>query len=153
MKNNLRFLLLTTIVAVIGLAVISSTSIQVNDDIAALTQHVSHKGAVAGVEARGQAELIIDYGEESRQYQFEVAQGVTTLELLNRASLKDNILLVTEDFGDSGIIVDGIGQFQNGDDDKYWIFYVNDQMASTAVDKTFVSPDDVIKFKWEVSPF
>lgn len=153
MKNNLRFLLLATVAGVIGLAVISSTGIKVNNDIAALTQPVSQMGAVAGVETRGQAGLIIDYGEKTGQYQFEVEQGVTALELLNRASLKDNILLVTEDFGEMGTIVDGIAGLNNGDDNKYWIFYVNGQMASSAADKTLVHPDDSVEFRWEISPF
>ncbi|MFH1598410.1 MAG: DUF4430 domain-containing protein [Patescibacteria group bacterium] len=154
MKHNLKFLFITVIVAAAGLAVIGGTSIQVSNQLATLVDdEVGPIGAVAGAAVKGQASFIINFGDKSRSFQFEVDQKTTAYQLLQRASIRENLVLETEEYKDLGTIVDGISDYKGGQDDNYWILYVNGKMAQAAIDKTMVNPDDKVELRFEPSPY
>ncbi len=68
--------------------------------------------------------------------------GQTALDLLKA----NNIIEVKEyDFGTFVKAIDGLV----GDNNYYWAFYVNDEYAKTAVDKTILKVGDKIKFVYE----
>ena len=47
-----------------------------------------------------------------------------------------------------GIFVTAIAGWQNGTDDKYWVYEVNDQMIPVAADKYFLNPNDKLVWKF-----
>jgi len=52
---------------------------------------------------------------------------------------------------DFGIFIEAIGDKENGEDGKYWMYYVNEEMPMMAVDKKEIGPGDKIEFKFEKS--
>jgi len=154
MKNNFKFLMITALAAVVAVVVIGSQGIVTGDHIASLTEEtIKDNGAVAGVQAEGEAQLLIDYGAEQDFFQFDVDQETTAYDLLVRASIRENIPLNTTDYPDLGILIDGIGNYQGGTDNLYWFLYVDGKMSEKSADNTMVSPGEKVEFKFEESQF
>ena len=52
-----------------------------------------------------------------------------------------------------GILIEAIGEKENGKDGKYWLYYVNGEMPQVAADKQILKANEVVEFKFEKSPF
>ena len=97
--------------------------------------------------------LVIDDGEESpKDFRAEFNEGMTAFDLLKNKTEELNIILKTKIY-DIGIMVEAIGDKENGQAGKYWLYYVNDKMPMVAVDKKEIKPGDKIEFKFEKSSF
>lgn len=97
--------------------------------------------------------LIIDDGEGSPQsLGAEFQEGLTAFDLLKEKTEELNIVLKTKTY-DIGIFIEAIGDKENGQDDKYWMYYVNNEMPMVAADKKEIKAGDKIEFKFEKSPF
>lgn len=97
--------------------------------------------------------LIINKKESDLQeLEFNFEEGMTAFDLLKRASEDEKFILKTNSY-DIGIFVETIGEIENGQDGKYWMYYVNNQMPSVAADKYEIKPRDKVEFKFEESPF
>ncbi len=154
MKNNLKFLLITVVVALAGVAIIGITGIRTNDQIAALTQKEEvQNGAVAGVQVQGEADLIINFGDKQSVFEFQVDQKTTAYDLLTRASIRENLILDTTEYEDLGILIDGINQYLGGQDNMYWFLYQNGEMTMQSIDNTLVKPGDKVELRFEISPY
>jgi len=46
-----------------------------------------------------------------------------------------------------------MGDKKGGQEDKYWLFYVNGEMAPVAADKQEVKVGDKVEFRFEASAF
>jgi len=73
-------------------------------------------------------------------------------DLLKEGAEKLDLSLKTKTY-DMGILMEAIGSKENGEDGKYWMYYVNEEMPLVAVDKKEIKPGDKIEFKFEKSPF
>jgi len=97
--------------------------------------------------------LVIDDGEGSpRVLEAEIGAGVTAFDLLRNETEELNIALKTKTY-DIGIFVEAIGDKENGQDGKYWMYYVNGEMPMVAADKKEIKAGDKVEFKFEKSPF
>jgi hypothetical protein len=97
--------------------------------------------------------LIIDNGKEPPMISdSEFRAGITVFDLLQEEAKSLNMILETENY-DIGILVKAIGDTENGQDGKYWFYYVNGEMPQVSVDKKEVNPGDKIEFRFEKSPF
>jgi hypothetical protein len=97
--------------------------------------------------------LISDNGEEEPQiFKAEAREGMTAFDLLKNKADESNLVLKTKTY-DIGILIEAIGEKENGQDGKYWLYYVNGEMASVSADKKEIKPGDKIEFKFEKSPF
>ena len=54
---------------------------------------------------------------------------------------------------DMGVFIEAIGDKENGQDNSYWLYYVNGEMPMEAADKYEVAPGDKVEFRFEPSPF
>lgn len=96
---------------------------------------------------------IIDYGEGLPQtLTSEFEEGMTAFDLLKNKTEELNISLKTKTY-DMGIFIEAIGEKENGQDEKYWMYYVNEEMPMVAVNKYEIKPGDKVEFKFEKSPF
>lgn len=59
----------------------------------------------------------------------------------------------TEDYKDLGTLVTQIGEDKNGQDNKYWQYYVDDKMPLVSADKYFPNLNDKIKWVFQVSKY
>ena len=93
--------------------------------------------------------LVINYGDEnSETFNIELIKGLTAFDLLKESGLT----LETKEY-DVGLFVEAIGGKKNGEDEKYWMYYVNGEMPMVSADKKELKPGDKVEFKFEASPF
>jgi len=97
--------------------------------------------------------LVIDDSEGTpKTFEVEFNQGITAFNLLKNKTEELNLVLETKVY-DIGIIVKVIGNKENGQDRKYWMYYVNGEMPLMSADKKEIRPGDKVEFKFEKSPF
>jgi len=97
--------------------------------------------------------LIIDNGEETpKNIEVKFQEGMTAFDLLKNEIEKADIVLKTKTY-DIGIFIEVIGDKENGEDGKYWMYYVNEEMPMVAADKKEIEPGDKVEFKFEKSSF
>lgn len=97
--------------------------------------------------------LVIDDGEgDSRTFKVGFNKGMTAFDALNNKAKELGLTLKTKTF-DIGIMIEAIGNKENGKEGKYWFYYVDGEMPMVAADKKELKPGDKIEFKFEKSPF
>jgi len=98
--------------------------------------------------------LVINGGEEllSKALETEFKEGMTAFNLLSDEAEKLNLTLRFKTY-DMGVFIEAIGDKENGEDGKYWLYYVNGEMPQLAADKQLLIPGDKVEFKFEKSPF
>lgn len=97
--------------------------------------------------------LVIDDGTGNPQsFVLEVTETTTAYDLLKQATEQAGLTLETKEY-DFGISIEAIGDRKGGDDNKYWLYYVNDQPPLVAADKKIIQAGDKVEFKFEKSQF
>ena len=98
--------------------------------------------------------LVVNKGEgDSETFTVELKNSTTTaFNLLENKAEELNFVLKTKMY-DFGIFIEAIGDKENGQDGKYWMYYVNDEMPMVAADKEEIGPDDKVEFKFEKPSF
>jgi len=137
---------------VAGLTIIGLYGDKVEKDIVLLQRNNTASGRVAGVAVENTV-LLIDRGKGTI-LKFDVApqENMTILDALINVSDRYNIGLETKKY-DTGTLVTSLAGEKSGDGGKYWIYYVNNQMAASAVDQQIVRTGDKIEFRLEKSSF
>ena len=104
-------------------------------------------------EIKQEVTLIINSGEESiKTFESEFNQGITAFDLLKDKAEELDLTLETKIY-DIGVLIEAIGDKTNGDEGKYWLYYINNEMPMVAADKKELSPGDEVEFKFEESVF
>ena len=99
------------------------------------------------------AVLVISSGEEPVKIaEIDFKKGVTAFDLLEEGAEKLGLSLKVKSY-DIGVFVEAIGNKENGQEGKYWLYYLNGEMTQLAADKQLLSPGDKVEFRFEVSPF
>lgn len=81
-----------------------------------------------------------------------ISSGQTVLELLALLNLNDPTLeLVTQDYGDMGVLVTAMGGLVNGTDGKYWQYTVNEVPPLIGADQYELHAGDAVV--WEFKGF
>jgi hypothetical protein len=84
----------------------------------------------------------------------EIAAGATVLQILEEANRQNKLLnLQTKDYKEMGVLVEGIGGKINGQDKKYWQYYVNGQQPMIGADKYILNDNDKIEWFFKESEF
>lgn len=97
------------------------------------------------------ASLIIDYGDGiSQDFDIEFVEGMTAFDLLSDRA--EELSLETKIY-DIGIFIEAIGDKKNGQDGKYWLYYINGEMPMVSADNLEIKAEDKVEFKFEGSPF
>jgi len=95
--------------------------------------------------------LVIDYGDgNSQNFDIEFVEGMSAFDLLNDRA--EELSLETKAY-DVGIFIEAIGDKKNGQDEKYWLYYVNGEMPMVSADNLKINPGDKVEFKFEESSF
>lgn len=119
---------ISIIIVIVGWVVFLGTSSQ---------PVIENKFSEKGVEAI----LIIDDGKPLK-YEFD--ESITAFDLLKKAGLA----LEVKNY-DIGIFIEAIGNKKNGQDNKYWMYYINGKMPMIAADKYILKPGDKVEFRFE----
>ena len=100
-----------------------------------------------------EAVLVIDYGEGSpNSFDVQFEEGATAFDLLKNKAEESNIVLETKSY-DIGVMIEKINDKKNGQDEKYWLYYVNGETPMVSADKLEIKAGDKIEFKFEKSIF
>ena len=124
---------------------------QAGDDLA----NVSNTGSEQGEndsQAQKASLVIINGVSEDQTFEFEVGEETTAFSMLREASEDNDIELSFQD-SEFGVFIEKIGPFENGNDGKYWLYYINGEMPQVAADKHQVEPGDKVEFRFVESPF
>jgi len=111
------------------------------------------EGNVAGAEntmVQRRAFLTLDFGQEKKELISPFFKGQTVLDILKKAE-KDKLLNLTTEESDFGVLIQEIDGYKNGEQNKYWMYYVNNEMPMVGVDAYQLSAGDEVKFKFEKS--
>lgn len=95
---------------------------------------------------------IDDGGGGKNSFNVEFEEGMTAFDLLKNKTEESNITLETKSY-DIGIMIEKIGDKKNGQDGKYWLYYVNGEAPMVAADKMEIKAGDIVEFKFEKSIF
>ncbi len=52
-----------------------------------------------------------------------------------------------------GVFIESIGGIKNGDNGKYWQYYVNNKLGDVASDKKTITMSDIVEWRFENVPF
>lgn len=77
----------------------------------------------------------------------EFKEGMTAFDLLKEGTEKLSLSLKTKNY-DIGIFIELIGDKKNGQDGKYWLYYINGEMPMVAADKEKIKIGDKVEFKF-----
>lgn len=113
----------------------------------------SQENIVASVATTEKATLTINNGLQGQNFSVEVQEGETAFSLLQKAVAMAGLEVKTKDYGSMGILVEQIGAQKNGQDGKYWLYYLNNEMATVAVNKQGVKAGDKVEFRFEKTSF
>jgi len=89
----------------------------------------------------------------SLQYPYFVEQAESLLTVTENLAAQQGWPMDSTDYGDLGILVTQIGHQINGQNQKYWQFYTNDEMPMVSVNNYLPKMSDNIKWKFQVSEF
>ncbi|MBI5456630.1 DUF4430 domain-containing protein [Candidatus Kaiserbacteria bacterium] len=80
----------------------------------------------------------------------QIPEGTSALAMLKEELGKRRLLIVTKEYTGLGTLVEQIGLYKNGDEDKYWTYMVNGTFANVGADAYVVQNSDSIE--WTFSP-
>lgn len=141
MKKNILF-------GIIILAILGGI-IALNLDIFSLPKGEIEK---SHLEIKEEVSLTINWGENRETFKSEFKEGMTAFDLLKEKTQESELRLEAKT-SEVGIFIEAIGDKENGQDGKYWLYYVNGELPMVSADKKEISPGDKIEFKFEESPF
>jgi len=153
-KNSIGFLTALVVVFITAITAVSLYGFQMERDINQISfVDYSRSGKVAGLAVES-ASITIDRGTGiTLAYEAEIYESSTVLDVLQQAVIKYGLALQTKEYEDMGILIEGIGDLIGGQDNKYWLYYVNGEMPLNSVDQQKVIPGDNIEFRFEESVF
>lgn len=97
--------------------------------------------------------LVIDDGiKEPVTFKTDFVEGMNAFDLLKEGAEKSALSLKTKNY-DMGVFIEAISGTENGQDGKYWLYYVNGKMPMIAADKQELRAADTVEFKFEKSQF
>lgn len=78
------------------------------------------------------------------------AEGMTVLELLRGKSREKGFIMSEKEYTGLGILVERLGDLQNGTVGKYWTYTVNSVFAPVGADAYRLKEGDAIEWKFAV---
>jgi hypothetical protein len=82
-----------------------------------------------------------------------ISKDSTIFSLLEDLSKKENFKIESKEYKDMGILVESIDGIKNGTDNKYWQYWVNNELPMVAADKKEVKKGDKVEWKFAPAEF
>lgn len=94
--------------------------------------------------------LMLDYGNGYVRTYTDITthNGETMMGLLEKQTRNAKIPFTVKKFNGLGTLIETIGTKTNGDEGKYWQYWVNNVAISYGADAYLVKPGDVIEWKF-----
>ena len=78
----------------------------------------------------------------------ELNENQTVLDLLRQLAEENQIALITEDYDSLGVLVTAVGDKANGQDNKYWQYWVNGEMPQVGADRFQLTGGERVEWKF-----
>lgn len=148
MKKNVYIIVGVGIIAILGSWFITYNSFW---QVSVKEANVSSETTKETV--RQEVVLVINDGRDNpNTFAVEFKEGMSAFDLLKEGAEKLALPLKTKNY-DIGIFIEAIGDKENGQGGKYWLYYVNGEMPMVAADKNELKSGDKVEFKFEKSSF
>ncbi|MCK5332718.1 DUF4430 domain-containing protein [Candidatus Parcubacteria bacterium] len=100
---------------------------------------------------------ITDSSSESISVSLKVSNGTEKTYTLNDISIKSTVFDITKENTELeynnnynfGVFIESINGVKNGDEGKYWQYYINGMLGEVAADKKDLKSGDEIEWKFE----
>lgn len=100
------------------------------------------------------ATVIFDFGDENTESIEVISTKTTVYGFLMEAANQAGYDVKTTYYGQyNSIFVDSISTYENGQNNKYWIYYINGESGSVGADQQIVANGDIIEWKFEEFQF
>ena len=135
----MKKIFLVSLAAVLFLVGAGCTTTQTQEEV---------KGAVETAQPQAQQATIKVVADAEEQYTVEFQGETSALALLQKASSENGFEVIVKDSA-YGKEISKIGDKTGGDEEKYWMYYVNGEMAMVGAAEYVVQTGDVLEFKFE----
>ncbi len=86
---------------------------------------------------------------EDKVYESRASEGVSIYQSMVYLSTQNkNFTFTSKDYSGMGMFVDSINGVQ-GNEGKYWVYYLNDKKASVGISKNFLKEGDTVRWERE----
>ncbi len=88
---------------------------------------------------------------ESNLIEFQnisLSEKATVLDILNSIAAENEMVLETEDYENLGTLVTKIGEMENGQENKYWQYFVNDQLPQVGASSFLLAGGERVEWKF-----
>jgi len=156
-KTTIAFLTLVFVLSVAVMTYLGLAGFKAGQEIDGYTYVFSPNqktaGKVAGVAVASAVVNIDRLTGTTLSAEVGITETTNVLEALQEAAETYGLSLDVATSSSFGAYINGIGEMKGGQDNRYWLYYVNGQPGTVAVDKQAVRPGDTIEFKFEQSIF
>lgn len=83
-------------------------------------------------------------------HRIAIAEGTTALEALRMESAHEGFVMSEKEYAGLGTLVEQIGDFRNGDDDRYWTYTVNGGFSPVGADRYEPKEGDYIEWTFDM---
>ena len=146
-KNKRKFPPIVTVLIIIALLALNGWLIYKNYQPEALNTQLP-------IVEQKEIRYIINKGEGNiKEYQLKISNDSTVFSLLEELSKKENFEIKTTVYAEMGILIDSIDGLKGGTNDKWWQYWVNNNLGELAADKKKINNGDIVEWKFEVIKF
>ena len=111
-------------------------------------------GAFLSIGRQGAETPLASYKSSPQTISIKVETTSTAYTVLQQELARLNLSYETKNYGDMGIMVEKIGDWQNGGlGGSYWMYYLNGQLAPVAANKQEVKAGDMVEWRFEKPSF
>jgi len=129
------------VLSVLFLAILAVYALTIDDDVGIQTN---------GTDVQADTVLTFPNGSIWRFSNISLTAGNTTvLDMLNAVASKGNFTVETTYYGQyDSLLVDAIAGIENGQDDNYWLYWINGDYASVGADRQPVRTGDTVEWRF-----
>lgn len=84
----------------------------------------------------------------NEKYDFKIPPNSTVYDAMKILSQQANFNFNGKNYGSLGFLVEEINGIKNGQQNKYWIYYVNGESAKVGISNYIIKPNDIITWKY-----
>lgn len=96
--------------------------------------------------------VFLTIGDE--KYQAEIKSNSTAYDLMKMLQTTQNLKFNAKEYEGMGVLVEEINGIKNDlENNKFWIYYINDAAAQEGISTYILQPNDVISWKFEAYKF
>lgn len=156
-KKNINFKIAVIILVAIAIGaalLIRIESSSTEEGITIFFENLIKENENSKVVSEEKITYILNKGDENTiSYQISLSENSTVFSLLEKLAEDEIFVIETTTYPEMGVMVESIDGYKNGTDNKYWQYWVNEELPMVAADKKNVSKGDKIEWKFEAISF